>query len=314
MSIRSEKIWKDGELIDYDAATTHVLSHTLHYGLGAFEGIRAYEQPDGSAGIWELDEHLQRFLDTLKILQMKMPYDLAALRQACIDVLQANGFRSAYLRPLAFFGEGQMGLGARDNKVHIVIAAWPWGAYLGEEGMQKGVRLRTSSFSRHHPNAAMSRAKVVGHYVNSILARYEANDDGFDEGLMLDANGYVAEGTGENVFVVKNGVVLTPPTANILPGITRDTCIRILEHLGVQVKEQFFGRDAFYTADEAFMCGTAAEVTPIASLDRRQIGAGCRGPLTEKVQRIYLDAVQGKVPWLAESIFRIGIEASEPAE
>jgi branched-chain amino acid aminotransferase len=307
MSIRSKSIWMDGRLVPFDEATTHVLSHTLHYGLGAFEGIRAYEQPDGRAGIWALDEHLERFLDTLKITKMETSWDLAALRQACIDVLQDNGFRAAYLRPLAFLGSGQMGLGARDNQVHIVIAAWPWGAYLGEEGMQKGVRLRTSSFTRHHPNAAMSRAKVVGHYVNSILARYEANDDGFDEGLMLDANGYVAEGTGENVFVVKKGRVLTPPMANILPGITRDTCMQILDHLGVPLQEQFFGRDAFYTADEAFMCGTAAEVTPIASLDRRQIGAGSRGPITTKVQAIYLDAVQGKIPWLEDNIFKVSI-------
>ncbi|MCB9828135.1 MAG: branched-chain-amino-acid transaminase, partial [Planctomycetes bacterium] len=217
-------------------------------------------------------------------------------------VLEKNGFTEAYLRPLAFLGSGRMGLGARDNPLHVVVAAWKWGAYLGDEGMQKGVRLKTSSFSRNHPNAAMSRAKIVGHYVNSIMARYEANDDGYDEALMLDFHGMVAEGTGENVFVIKDGIVKTPPVTNILPGITRRSVIEILEARGYDVREQLFGRDAFYVADEAFMCGTAAEITPIQSLDRRMVGTGVPGPITRMVQEIYLEGVKGRVPELEPHI------------
>lgn len=303
MSIRSEFIWMDGAMVPFDQATTHVLSHTLHYGLGAFEGIRAYTQPDGSAGIWRLDEHLERMLDTMKILRMQHGWKHADLKQACIDVMRVNKFASAYLRPLSWVGMGRMGLGARDNPIHIAVAAWPWGAYLGEEGLEKGVNLRTSSYARNHPNAVMSRAKVSGHYVNSLIARYEANDDGFDEALMLDFNGYVAEGTGENVFVARGDSVRTAPTANILPGITRDTMITMLRAEGIRVKESFFARDTFYVADEAWMCGTAAEVTPIRSLDRRVIGDdGTPGPLTRKLQALYGDAVRGRVPEYAHHI------------
>jgi branched-chain amino acid aminotransferase len=230
------------------------------------------------------------------------PWTHEQIEQACVDVLRANHFSSAYLRPLAFLGMGQMGLGARNNPLHMVVAAWKWGAYLGEEGLEKGVRLRTSSFTRNHPNAALSRAKIVGHYVNSIMARYEAADDGFDEALMLDQNGMVAEGTGENVFVIKDGLVKTPPVANILPGITRRTIIELLKAEGYEVCEQLFGRDAFYVADEAFMCGTAAEVTPIRELDRRQVGAGTRGPITTRIQQLYADAVRGKLPSMVEDI------------
>lgn len=302
MSIASDVIWMDGEFVPFDQANVHVLSHTLHYGLGAFEGIRAYQQEDGRAGIWRLDEHLDRLMDSIRMIRLQVPYDMETLHEACCETLRRNNFSEAYLRPLAFMGSGQMGLGARNNPLHVVIAAWKWGAYLGDDGLTNGVRLKTSSFSRNHPNAAMSRAKVVGHYVNSILARYEANDDGFDEALMLDHHGFVAEGTGENVFVVKNGEIKTPPVANILPGITRRSVIEILRQEGFTVKEQLFGRDAFYVADEAFMCGTAAEVTPIASVDRRPVGTGKPGPMTQRVQRIYADAVRGKVDWLAHHV------------
>ena len=302
MSIESDWIWFDGELVPYAEAQIHVLSHTLHYGLGAFEGIRAYEQPDGRPGIWRLREHLGRFQDSLRMARLPQPYTLDQLEDACHTILEKNGFTSAYLRPLAFMGAGQMGLGARNNPLHVVVAGWKWGAYLGEEGMSKGVRLKTSSFSRNHPNAAMARAKITGHYVNSIMARYEANDDGYDEALMLDFHGMVAEGTGENVFVVKDGVVKTPPVTNILPGITRRTVIEILQRQGIEVREQPFGRDAFYVADEAFMCGTAAEVTPIHSLDRRVVGEGVPGPVTRMVQSMYLDGVRGKVDWLREHV------------
>lgn len=302
MSVRADKVWFDGELIAFDEAQVHVLAHTLHYGLGVFEGIRAYTQPDGKAGIWHLDLHLRRFIDSMNMMRHAIPYDLVALREACLDTLAANGHTEAYLRPLSFLGMGAMGLGARTNPVHTVIASWPWGAYLGDDGLKNGVRLQTSSFTRHHPNAALGRAKVVGHYVNSIMARYEANDNGFDEALMLDQNGFVAEGTGENVFLVRDGVVWTPPLANILPGITRQTVMEILDHVGFEVREQFFGRDAIYAADEAFMCGSAAEVTPIRELDRRTVGGGKPGPVTLQVQKLYLDGVRGKVEWLQQHI------------
>jgi branched-chain amino acid aminotransferase len=302
MGIESDVIWMDGELVPFADAKVHVLSHTLHYGLGAFEGIRAYEQPDGRAGIFRLRQHIERLVDSIHMARLPNPWTHEQIEQACVDVLRANHFSSAYLRPLAFLGMGQMGLGARNNPLHMVVAAWKWGAYLGEEGLEKGVRLRTSSFTRNHPNAALSRAKIVGHYVNSIMARYEAADDGFDEALMLDQNGMVAEGTGENVFVIKDGLVKTPPVANILPGITRRTIIELLKAEGYEVCEQLFGRDAFYVADEAFMCGTAAEVTPIRELDRRQVGAGTRGPITTRIQQLYADAVRGKLPSMVEDI------------
>jgi len=302
MGIESDFIWFDGEMIPYDDARVHVLSHTLHYGLGAFEGIRAYTQPDGRAGVWRLQEHLRRLIDSVRMIRVPLRYTEDELVAACLQTLEINKFTEAYLRPLAFLGHGQMGLGARNNPLHVIVAAWKWGAYLGDEGLDKGVRLKTSSFSRNHPNAAMSRAKVVGHYVNSIVARYEANDDGYDEALMLDHHGFVAEGTGENVFVIKNGIIKTPPVSNILPGITRRSVIEILRHEGYEVVEQLFGRDAFYVADEALMCGTAAEVTPIRSVDRRVIGDGTPGPITRRVQAIYLDAVRGKVDWLRKHI------------
>ncbi len=302
MGIESDVIWMDGELVPFADAKVHVLSHTLHYGLGAFEGIRAYEQPDGRAGVFRLREHLERLVDSVHMARMPDKWSLEQLEEACVEVLRVNKFTSAYLRPLAFLGMGEMGLGARNNPLHLIVAAWPWGAYLGEEGLEKGVRLRTSSFTRNHPNAALSRAKVVGHYVNSILARYEANDDGFDEALMLDQSGMVAEGTGENVFVIKDGVVKTPPAANILPGITRRTMIELLRGEGYEVLEQLFGRDAFYVADEAFMCGTAAEVTPIRELDRRTVGEGRRGPVTTRMQKLYSDAVRGRLPAMTKYI------------
>jgi branched-chain amino acid aminotransferase len=300
--IRSDFIWVDGEMVPFDDAQTHVLSHTLHYGLGAFEGIRAYQQDDGSAGIWRLDEHIERFIDTLNILRIPCKQSKEELVNACKEVLRVNNFTEAYIRPLAYLGMGEMGLGARNNPLHVAISSWKWGAYLGQEGVKRGVRLRTSSFARNHPNAVMSRAKVVGHYVNSIIARYEANDDGFDEALMLDSNGYVAEGTGENVFVASGNLVKTPPTANILPGLTRATCIEILRHDGYRVEEEFFGRDAFYVCKEAFMCGTAAEITPIRELDRRTVGNGSPGPITRHLQEVYGNAVRGRVDWLKHHV------------
>lgn len=297
MGIESELIWFDGEFVPFNQANVHVLSHTLHYGLGAFEGIRAYTQTDGSAGIWRLEDHLERFLDSIRMMRLECPYTMDELTEACKQTLIQNGFKSAYLRPLAFLGKGALGLGARGNPLHVVIAAWEWGAYMGEDGVKNGVRLRTSTFVRNHPNSTMQRAKVVGHYVNSIMARWEANDDGFDEALMLDQNGFVAEGTGENVFVSRNGVVMTPPALNILPGITRATMIELMKEEGIECKSRLFARDAFYVADEAFMVGTAAEVTPIRSVDRIVLGHNgleAPGPITLRMQELYNKAVRGE--------------------
>jgi branched-chain amino acid aminotransferase len=296
MSIESRYIWMDGELIPFADAKIHVLSHTLHYGLGVFEGIRAYAQPDGRGGIFKLNEHIRRLMDSAKMCRIEVPFDADQIKQGCIDTLNANDFNAAYLRPIIFLGMGGMGLGARNNPVHVALIVWKWGAYLGEEGIERGIRVATSSFTRHHVNANLQRAKISGHYVNSIMARYEANDNGFDEAIMLDQNGYVAEGTGENLFVIRDGVVKTPPVVNILGGLTRRTAIQILEHEGIPTHEMAFGRDALYIADEVFMTGTAAEITPIREVDRRTVGPP--GPITRMLQETYTNGVRGKVPWM----------------
>jgi branched-chain amino acid aminotransferase len=301
MGIESDFIWLDGALVPFADARVHVMSHALHYGLGVFEGVRAYAQPDGRPGIWRSDQHLKRFLDSAKMCRLRLPFNHEQISTACLDVLEANRFSAAYLRPLAFTGMGELGLGARGNPIHVVVAAWKWGAYVGEEALAAGIRLKTSSFVRHHPNAALQRAKVVGNYVNNILARYEANEDGYEEAVMLDHQGFVAEGTGENLFFISNGVVYTPPAQNILPGITRASILDLLRHEGYEVREQLFGRDALYTADEVFLCGTAAEVTPVREVDRRTVGNGDR-PVTSWVQKAYSDAVHGRIDWLRDDI------------
>ena len=297
MSIRSDWIWMDGDFVPYDEAKVHLLTHTLHYGLGVFEGIRSYDQEGGGGGIFRLHDHLVRLYDSAKMCHIKMPFPIDVLEAACVETLRRNGLTEAYLRPLVWLGEGQMGLGARGNQVHVAVAVWPWGAYLGEEGMKNGIDVGTSSFARHSSGAVLQRAKVVGHYVNSILARYEANDNGFDEAIMLDANGCVAEGTGENVFAIRSGVVKTPVVSNILAGITRRTMLEILAREGLDVRETLFGRDALYVADEVFLTGTAAEVTPVRSVDRRQVGLGRPGPITQSVQATYQDVVHGRASW-----------------
>lgn len=300
MSIESKYIWMDGELVPFADAKIHLLSHTLHYGLGVFEGIRSYRQEGGGGGVFKLDEHVQRLIDSAKMCRIELSLGFDEIRQACLDTLNANEFEEAYIRPIIFLGSGAMGLGARGNPVHVAVATWEWGAYLGEEGIQNGIRCHTSTFTRHHVNANLQRAKVIGHYVNSILAKYEANDNGFDEAIMLDQMGWVAEGTGENLFVIRGDTIKTPPIVNILAGITRQTAIEILEHEGHVVKEMPFGRDALYVAKEIFMTGTAAEITPIREVDRREVGPP--GPVTKMVQETYSDAVRGKVGWLRESI------------
>jgi branched-chain amino acid aminotransferase len=302
MSIESNYIWMDGELVPFADAKVHVLSHTLHYGLGVFEGIRSYTQPDDKGGVFKLNEHIRRLMDSAKMCRIDVPFTFEQIRQGCLDTLRANDLEAAYIRPLIYLGMGGMGLGARNNPVHVALIVWKWGAYLGEEGMTRGIRVATSSFTRHHVNANLQRAKISGHYVNSIMARYEANDNGFDEAIMLDQHGYVAEGTGENLFVIRDGVVKTPPIVNILGGLTRKTTIQILEREGIKVQETNFGRDALYIADEIFMTGTAAEITPIREVDRRSVGEP--GEITKHVQETYVKGVRGEVPWMTQYISR----------
>lgn len=300
MGIESKVIWMDGEMVPFEDAKVHLLSHTLHYGLGVFEGIRSYRQPGGGGGVFKLDEHVRRLVDSAKMCRIELPYTYEQIRQACLDTLIANEFDEAYIRPIVYLGSGAMGLGARTNPVHVAVATWRWGAYLGDEGINNGIRCATSTFTRHLVNANLQRAKVIGHYVNSILARYEANDNGFDEAIMLDQHGWVAEGTGENLFVIRDGAVKTPPVVNILPGITRKTAMSILAHEKVPTQEMQFGRDALYVADEVFMTGTAAEITPIREIDRREIGKP--GKITRTVQKIYAAGVRGEIGWMRESI------------
>jgi len=289
----ANKIWMNGELVDWADATVHVGVHGLHYGSGVFEGIRAYETPKGTA-VFRLSEHLERLERSAKLLYMELPYSQEELKAATWDLIGANELPSCYLRPIAFYGYGQLGVSARDNPVDVAIMAWPWGAYLGEDGARKGVRLKTSSFVRFHHNSLMPLAKASGHYVNSILAGYEARRNGYDEALLLDVHGYVAEGSGENFFIVRDGVVKTPPLNSVLPGITRAAVMKILRDASIEVVEQTFPRDAVYIADEAFMTGTAAEVTPVRELDDRMIGAGVPGPVTIKVQEVFRNALHGR--------------------
>ena len=294
-SDRDGSIWFDGEMVPWREAKVHVLTHTLHYGLGVFEGVRAYETDRGTA-IFRLAEHTERFFRSAHILGMNMPYDNDTLNAAQVAVVQENGLESAYLRPLAFYGSEGMGIRADMLKTHIAIATWEWGTYLGEDGLKNGIRVRTSSFTRHHVNITMCRAKACGNYINSMLALQEALSGGADEALMLDTEGYVTEGTGENIFVVRNGVVYTPDLSSALEGITRDTVIRLIGEAGLDLVEKRITRDEVYVADEAFFTGTAAEVTPIRELDGRSIGNGGRGPVTEQLQASYFDCVHGRDP------------------
>ena len=294
-SDRDGSIWFDGAMVPWREAKVHVLTHTLHYGLGVFEGIRAYKTDRGTA-IFRLAEHTERFFRSAHILGMQMPYDNDTLNAAQVAVVQENGLESAYLRPLAFYGSEGMGIRADMLKTHIAIATWEWGAYLGEDGLKNGIRVRTSSFTRHHVNITMCRAKACGNYINSILALQEALSGGADEALMLDTEGYVTEGTGENIFVVRNGVVYTPDLSSALEGITRDTVIRLIGEAGLDLVEKRITRDEVYVADEAFFTGTAAEVTPIRELDGRSIGNGGRGPVTEQLQASYFNCVHGRDP------------------
>jgi len=303
MSDRDGFIWYDGKLVPWRDATTHVLTHSLHYGLAVFEGVRAYKTVDGTA-IFRLKEHTDRLFNSAHIYRMPMPWDKATILEAQKEVVRANKLESCYLRPIAFYGSEKMGVSPRGARTHVAIAAWPWGAYLGEEGMEKGIRVKTASFARHHVNVTMARAKFAATYANSILANMEATENGYDEALLLDVDGFVAEGAGENVFIVKDGVIYEPEIASALIGITRHSVITLARELGYTVVSKRLTRDDIYIADEAFFTGTAAEVTPIRELDNRQIGEGKRGPITTKLQSLFFDVVNGKVPahadWLAK--------------
>ncbi|MFZ0486448.1 MAG: branched-chain amino acid transaminase [Arenicellales bacterium] len=290
---RDGVIWMDGELVPWREANVHVLTHTLHYGVGVFEGVRAYRTDQGTA-IFRLTDHTDRFFRSARIMGMKLPFDKDTLNEAQKTVVRENGLSEAYIRPLAYWGSEGMGLHARNLKSHVAIASWEWGAYLGDEGLTRGIRVKTSSFSRHHVNSTMCKAKANGHYYNSILALEEALSAGCDEALLLDTEGYVAEGSGENIFIIRDGKVLTPELTSALEGITRDTVVALLAELGLAVHEKRITRDEVYVADEAFFCGTAAEITPIRELDGRAIGEGQRGPITEKVQSLYFDQVKGR--------------------
>ncbi len=295
MDDRDGKIWFNGELVEWRSATTHVLTHTLHYGMGVFEGVRAYETPDGPA-IFRLQDHTKRLFNSAKIVGMQLPFTEEQINRAHIDVVKANNLASCYFRPMAYYGSGKLGVAPKQDDVQVILAAWAWGAYLGEEGMRKGIRVRVSSFTRHHPNVTMIKAKANGNYMNSIMANTEATRDGYDEAILLDAQGYVAEGSGENIFTVRDGVLYTPALDVALDGITRRSVIAIASEMGLKVVEKRLTRDELYVADEVFFTGTAAEVTPIREIDGRQIGIGERGPITTEIQQRYFDIVQGKNP------------------
>jgi branched-chain amino acid aminotransferase len=290
---KTDRIWLDGTLVPWDEANVHVLTHTLHYGLGVFEGIRCYEGANGRGAIFRLREHVDRLFGSAHVLDLPMPFSRDEIAEACRETVRANGLRECYLRPIAFLGDGEMGLSARPA-TRVAIAAWPWGSYLGDEGIRNGVRLKTSSFMRFHPNTMLTKAKAVGHYVNSILAAREARGLGYDEALLLDVEGFVAEGSGENLFIVRDGRVRTPPVSSILPGITRDAVMQIMRRTGIEVTEELFPRDAVYIADEVFMTGTAAEVTPVREVDDRQIGEGRPGPITVKLQEMFHAVLKGQ--------------------
>lgn len=293
MADRDGFIWFDGKLVPWREAQIHVLTHSLHYGLSVFEGERAYKTDKGPA-IFRLKEHTDRLFNSAHIYRMNMPYTREQIMEACCEVVRANNLDSCYIRPIAFYGSEKMGVSPKGAVTHVAIAAWPWGAYLGEEGLQKGIRVKTSSYARHHVNVTMARAKFAATYANSILANTEAIQDGYDEALLLDVDGFVAEGAGENVFVIKDGCIYEPEIASALIGITRSTIISLAREMGLEVKSKRLTRDDIYIADECFFTGTAAEVTPVRELDNRTIGAGSRGPITEELQKRYFDVVYGR--------------------
>ena len=293
MADRDGHIWYDGKLVPWRSANTHVLTHSLHYGLAVFEGLRAYKT-DGGTAIFRLTEHTERMFNSAHIYMMKIPYDRQTLMEAQKEVVRANRLDSCYVRPIAFYGSEKMGVSPKGASVHVAIAAWPWGAYLGADGLEKGIRVKTSSYARHHVNVSMCRAKYSGTYANSILANMEATEHGYDEGLLLDVDGFVAEGAGENLFMVKADRIVEPELNSALIGITRDSVIQLAADLGYTVEAKRLTRDDLYIADEVFFTGTAAEVTPVREVDGRTVGTGKRGALTEKLQTMFFDVVNGR--------------------
>ncbi len=291
----STKIWMDGKLVDWADASVHILTHSLHYGLSAFEGIRCYQGKGGSA-IFRLQEHVDRLFESAHITQLEIPYDRKQVADAIVETVRVNKLEACYIRPIAYIGYGAMGLYPSENPIHLAIAAWRWGAYLGEEGLKRGIKVKVSSLTRHHVNVAMTRAKISGYYVNSILAKREVKQDGYDEALMLDTEGYVSEGTGENVFIVRKGQIKTTPLTSILEGITRSTVMELARERNIPVVEERFTRDALYVADEVFLTGTAAEITPVREIDGRRIGAGKPGPMTMDLQNAFFKIVKGEDP------------------
>ena len=297
---KMDKIWMDGKLIPWEEANVHILTHTLHYGLAVFEGIRCYLCHDGRSAIFRLREHVDRFFDSAQIGDIKIPYSKKEIVEACKEILQSNALREGYIRPIAFVGEGAMGVYPGDNPIRVAIVTWSWGAYLGEGALEKGIRAKISSYTRHHVNVMMTKAKISGNYVNSVLAKREAVKMGYDEAVMLDTEGYISEASGENIFIVKNGIIKTTPLTSILPGITRDSVIQIAKLRKMTLVEEKFTRDELYTAHEAFFTGTAAEITPIREVDDRQIGEGKPGPVTRELQAIFFEVVKGKNPEFGE--------------
>jgi branched-chain amino acid aminotransferase len=296
MMEKAKYIWMDGNFIPWDEANVHILTHTLHYGLGVFEGIRAYHCHDGRTAVFRLKEHIQRLFDSAHVMQLAIPFTPAQVEDACGEILRRNQQKEAYIRPLVFIGDGAMGLNPGNNPIRVTIISWLWGAYLGDEGLLKGIRLKTSAFTRHHVRIMMTKTKTVGNYVNSILAKREALQAGFDEAILLDMEGYVSEASGENIFMVKNGVLRTPPLTSILPGITRDAILTLAQDLGIPAQEGKFSLDDLYLADEAFLTGTAAEVTPVREVDGRIIGPGTPGPVTQQLQTAFFAVVKGQNP------------------
>jgi len=292
--ITGEKIWLDGELVDWQDANVHILTHTLHYGLGVFEGIRCYRTADGRSAVFRLSEHIDRLFASAHINLMEIPFRREEIAEAVLTCLRANRLEEGYIRPLVFIGDGEMGLNPGNNPIRTAVIVWPWGKYLGEEGLERGIRATVSTFSRHFVNAKMTKGKTCGDYVNSILAKREALLDGYDEAIMLDSQGLVSEATGENLFIVKRGELVTPPLPTVLEGLTRECVIEIARDEGLVVHERSLTRDELYVADELFLTGTAAEVTPVREVDRRTIGSGSRGPITHKLQDAYFAAVSGR--------------------
>jgi branched-chain amino acid aminotransferase len=289
-----QKIWMDGELVAWDDAQVHILSHSLHYGLGAFEGIRAYKRANGKSYVFKLREHIDRLFDTCKMTLIAPKFTREQVMTACLDTLRANNMDEGYLRPMVYVGDGAMGIYAPNNPIRTTVIAWKWGAYLGDEALKNGIRTKISSFARHHINVSLAKAKMMGQYTNSVLAKREAKLGGYDEAILLDANGYVSEGSGENIFVIKKGVIYTPDLASsILEGITRDTVITLAREMGFEVKETRITRDQLWLADEVFFTGTAAEITPVREVDNRPIGEGTVGPMTKKIQTKFFDVVRG---------------------